>query len=528
MQISNFFNHEEEKAQDSHGRGYQRSSRKGQNAISNSHALEYDASRYSYRSNEENDHDQENYESGSKILLMFKKGYIYFVTNIICLFLIIFNIQFAYSLDGVELPVLSSIESHFRRSLVIDIFLIDKYENCQSPYQLSSMGVWPGYKSICKCDSYTLPRQCHDSEGSDCKNVGPYTPIQLSIWDGKKMCLRKSSKSIIDYYHDSNLIETPNGNFVCPNDMKKCILSTVGNFICVSRFEICPITKVLIEPQDILQNPNRTKWKYEYQFNSKLLLFDNELGLGTTFLDIIAQSPNCNTRSDTYYATPRCYQPSELDIIDNSTEYTAIGYNIKNQSMYSPINEANQQFNLYSVPVRYLDQCPFNKDYNPLLFEEQMNNWRKISVLLFINPFFLSTLLVLNIIRIVMLRYINKRHLTRKSQLRKKEIYQMFGKYFVGSFLIIACQIIIILYFILWGYLLLNENRIFIEQWTKLSCLDQDTVSDLNVMLDKVNKVETYNMIIIGPMIICCILEALFSQYRLIKVDIHEQLRDLS
>jgi len=95
----------------------------------------------------------------------------------------------------------------------------------------------------------------------------------------KRICLRKSSKNIITYFQDSQFIENPNGDLLCPNEMKKCIVSSTGNFICVSRFELCPITKLAIESKVNLQTPNRTRWKYEYEFENKVLMLDNELGL---------------------------------------------------------------------------------------------------------------------------------------------------------------------------------------------------------------------------------------------------------
>jgi hypothetical protein len=40
-------------------------------------------------------------------------------------------------------------------------------------------------------------------------------------------------------------------------------------------------------------DPNRTKWKYVYEFDDKLLLLDNELWSETAFIDIFVQSPAC-------------------------------------------------------------------------------------------------------------------------------------------------------------------------------------------------------------------------------------------
>jgi len=59
-----------------------------------------------------------------------------------------------------------------------------------------------------------------------------------------------------------------------------------------------------------------------------------------------------------------------------------------------------------------------------------------------------------------------------------------------------------------------------------MSCIQNIIREDIETMMKEISKVEAYNMITIGPMIICCILEALFAQYKMIDVNIMNLLRD--
>lgn len=230
-----------------------------------------------------------------------------------------------------------------------------------------------------------------------------------------------------------------------------------------------------------------------------------------------------------YISKLNCVSSSDLTLIDNATEVFVLKENLLNDSKYDALDKFNNMFDLFVTPIFTLEQCEFNSTFNPASFHKQMLNLEDIKTLLFVNPFFITTLLIVNFLRILMLRYLNNmKAVSNKSVPRKKEIYYVFGRYFIGSFLMITCQISIILYFILWGYLLLNENRLLIDKWTSFSCLDQRIRGELTRMGGQINKIETYNMVIIGSMIISCILEALFSQYRLVKAEVYEQLRETS
>ena len=160
------------------------------------------------------------------------------------------------------------------------------------------MATWPGYENICECQLYSSVGYCSDSDlKSGCKDSGKFDPVELSNWDGRKMCLRKSSNNIIQYYDESGFIEVKNNDWACPSDSKKCLLSSQGNFVCVSRFDLCPLTRIEIKDRANL-DPNRTRWKYEYDFDNKKLMFDNSASIGLVFTSIMLQYEDCEELQD--------------------------------------------------------------------------------------------------------------------------------------------------------------------------------------------------------------------------------------
>jgi hypothetical protein len=471
--------------------------------------------------------EREYYDKTKLWFIKLKKFYVYFVLNIACLGLIIFNLSVAYSTENINFERIQTIDQQFQEKVVLDIDLMAKTQNCNEPYVLSRMGTWPGYDKICQCPTVTYPGEC---QGTDilagCHSLQGFNPVEIHNWDEKKLCLRKSDKSILEYYESSDFIESYNGNFLCPNGLKKCIVSSNKNFICVGRFEFCPVTQIEVTTDN--DNPDN-KYKAQLKFSDKILIYDNQGAIATTFTDIIVDHQNCDVNLHTTRAQidqQYCQKAVNKTLLDKMNEIPLVLDN-SNQNLYSSIQNDNVTMGLYALKMNYLDMCMFNNTFNPVILNSQLSNWRGVKTLLFINPFFLSTLFMVNMLRVIMTRYINKNTAAEgPSSKRKKEIYHIFGRSFAGSSIIVITQVSTILYYIFWGYLLLNPDRLIAEKWLEMSCIPADVKTEIQYMISQFSRIETFNMVTIGPMILGCIAEALFSQYKLITTSYTQLRRD--
>lgn len=454
------------------------------------------------------------YDKTRALFTKLKKYYLFGLLNIACLILIIFNLSIAYSTENISFPKIEQIDAQFRQKVVLDIDLMPKSQSCSEPYVSSKMGTWPGYDHVCACPDSNLPRACNAEDFQHgCRNLESFEPIPIKFWDGRAICLRKSEKSLLGYYESSGFIENYSGNLLCPNGMKKCIVSSTQNFICVGRFEFCPITQIEIKN---IKEQDKNSLKAQLSFDNKILVYDNQGSSATSFSDIIMEPQSCSSVSVTPRVDKYCSHEPYKKLLDSADEYKVIRDNVNASDFYESFQNSDVQMSLYIAPLSYLDLCVFNNTFNPVILNSQLSNWRAVRYLLFMNPFFISTLLVANILRALMIRYINSAAPERASQKRKKEIYNMFGRLFAGSSVVIITEVITILYYIFWGYLLLNPDRLIAEKWLLMDCISNDIKIEIQAMITEFTKVETFNMMTIGPMILGCIMEALFSQYRLI------------
>src|SRR5205085_1227707 len=137
--------------------------------------------------------------------------------------------------------------------------------------------------------------------------------------------------------------------------------------------------------------------------------------------------------------------------VDKSQEYRVIIDNRQgNTSEFELFQKFNSSIGLYKLPVASLEMCSFSNIFNPVLLDSQLTNWRGIKYLLFINPFFVSTLLVINLIRVLLIIYMNRNSGERIAQRRKKEIYETFGRSFTSASVIAITEVLTILYYIFW------------------------------------------------------------------------------
>jgi len=452
--------------------------------------------------------------------LKLKRIYVYWVFNIICVFVMALNIYFAYSTDEVHFKSLENVEAQFGSHLIIDMNLVEKTTDCSGLYTSTSMGRWDGYDDLCQCHASLTPGKCTSAQKeSGCRETGPFAPMNISYWEGKRICVRKSEGTIKEYYQ--KLIVNPSGEGTCEGDLKKCVVSSNGNTICMGRFEFCPVTQIVVA-DNTLSDAELKKWKGQLHFKEKTLLFENEENKGTGILDIVLDKDECVQYKNTE-VRQRC-QDEKL-FLDRMSEYQVLQDNAADPEKYSLFQNLNTSLAIYAQPAGYLDMCKFNKTFNPVILSNELANWDRVKTLRFINPFFICSLLILSFVRTSVLDYLNTRASARILIRRKKELYNIFG-FFTGSSVMITCQVLIILYYIFWGYLLLNQSRLIGQRWLDMACVHDEIRSDIETMMGEISKVEAYNMITIGPMIICCILEALFAQYKMIDVGIMNQLRD--
>ena len=466
------------------------------------------------------------YEMTRLWFLKLKKAYIFFLLNLLCIGLVTFNLFVAYTTEHISFSQIGQIDNQFQQKVILDIDLVAKFQNCNDAYTPALMGNWPGYKQICQCSTFSYPGECHPEDSNEkCENQGNFETFSIQYWDGKKICLRKSEKSILQYYETSNFVESYNGNFMCPNGLKKCIVSSNRNFICVGRFEFCPVTQIEV---DYLKNSDKNKFKAQLLFENKILVYDNQGAASTTFIDLIADHQYCNAKDSNLKMSINqnyCHNKTNKTLLDSIQESQIIHDNLKDSSAYTSIEGNDITMDLYVVPTDNLDMCVFNNTFNPVILNSQLTNWKGVKYILFMNPFFITTLLIINLIRVLMIKYLNKEAHEAPSIRRKKEIYNLFGKTFAGSSIIVVTEICIILYYIFWGYLLLNPDKLIAEKWMNMSCLSSQIKAEIEYMINQFTKIETYNMITIGPMILGCILEALFAQYKLIT-EPYDQLRE--
>lgn len=455
-----------------------------------------------------------------KTFLKLKRLYIYWVFNVICVLIMALNIFFAYSTDQVHFKYLEDIDSQFQSRLIIDMNLMEKGSDCSGLYTSPRMGKWPGYSKVCQCESAVSEGECNYQQVSDgCRSVGPLAPLNITSWEGKKICTRKSEGTVKEYYQ--KLTISSSGESSCGGDWKKCTVSTNGNSVCMGRFEFCPIVKVLVV-EDPINDFALKKWKGQLHFKNKTLLFDSEESKGTSFLDLLVGTDECAQYED---KTVREACESEKMLLDRISEYEIVKDNTLQSGKYEILKYMNKNMALYGKAANYLDMCKFNKTFNPIILSNELGNWDRVKTLRFINPFFVCSLIILNYVRTSVLDYLNTKTAARTYLRRKKELYNIFG-FFTGSSVMITCQVLIILYYIFWGYLLLNQSRLIGQRWLDMSCIKGDLRSDIEMMMGEISKVEAYNMVTIGPMIVCCILEALFAQYKMLTQDVMDHLRE--
>ena len=461
--------------------------------------------------------EQDTYDRTRGFFIKLKKLYMFFILNAGCIALIVFNFYVAYTTEHIQFPLIETIDRQFQQRIILDIDLAAKTKNCSEQYVKSTMGTWPGYSSVCECNSQAYIRQCtQDDLLAGCRNTRPMDPVPISIWDGRKICLRKSDKTLLQYYETSNFMESYNGNFMCPNALKKCIISAKKNFICVGRFEFCPVTQIMIEKN---REIDKNRYKAQLPFDNSMLVYDNQGAATASFLDIIVEHQICTNRTgiEEDVNTTSCHNGIEKYYLDNLAEYKVVMDNVnKDQDKYFALEKTNENMTLSALPMNYLDMCVFNNTFNPVILNSQLMNWTGVKYLLFTNPFFISTLLIINLIRVFMIRYINEVARDRVEQKRKREIYNMFGRSFSGASVVVITQVVTILYYIFWGYLLLNPDRLIAEKWLDMTCITPQVRKEIQYMIAQFTKIETYNMMTIGPMILGCIMEALFSQYKMI------------
>lgn len=466
------------------------------------------------------------YERNRMWLTKMKKVYIFYLLNLLCLGLVIFNLSIAYASENIIFPEVEKINNQFQQKVILDIDLIGISQNCNDAYSPATMGTWPGYDNLCYCPFQSYPGECLVEDLSrKCKNIGKFEALPIQIWDGKKICLRKSEKTLLQYYETSNFVESYNGNFMCPNGLKKCIVSSNKNFICVGRFEFCPVTQIEV---DDFKDSEKNKFKAQLLFEDKILVYDNQGTASTTYIDLFVDHQYCDSTDSNLKNKINqnyCHSTSDKTLLDSVREIEILNDNFKNnQSEYSSIESNDISMNLYVNPTTNLELCVFNNTFNPVILNAQLANWRGVKYILFMNSFFITTLFIINIIRVLMINYINQDTNGDSSLKRKREIYRIIGKTFAGSSVTVVTEVCIILYYIFWGYLLLNPDKLIAEKWVNMSCLPNQIKEEIVYMIAQLTKIETFNMVTMGPMILGCIMEALLSQYKLIT-EAYEQLR---
>ena len=455
-----------------------------------------------------------------KTFLRLKKIYIFYIFPVISIIIMGLNIYFAYSTDRTHFPSLEEVNAQFESHPIIDMNLMERTSECSGLYIDTKMGFWPGYESLCHCATSVSQGTCSIRQLNEgCSTVGPLHQIKLSFWGGKRICTRKAEGSIKQYYQ--KLSTNSNGDTVCEDDLKKCVISSNGNAICMGRFEFCPITKIIVD-EGKMDDAALRKWKGQLHFKNKTLLFENEENKGTALLDINVRFDECIQVQDN---SKRIDCELEKVLLDRAAEFNVLKDNTLKADRYEIVKGLNQSIALFGQPAQYLEMCKFNKTFNPTILGNELGNWDRVKTLRFVNPFFLCSLLILNFVRTSVLDYLNTKTAARTLLRRKKELYNVFG-FFTGSSVMITCEVLIILYYIFWGYLLLNQSRMIGQRWLDMSCITGELRNDVQHMMDEISRVEAYNMVTIGPMIICCILEALFAQYKLINLEVMDHLRD--
>jgi len=453
-----------------------------------------------------------------KTFLKLKRLYVYWIFNIICIIVMILNICFAYSTDKIHFNYLEMIESQFNSHLVIDMNLVERGSECNGLYSDAMMGKLNGYENLCQCSTTLHKGKCTKAQLSEgCHAIGPTSPFDVTYWNGKKICMRRSEGSVKEYYQ--KLTVNNAGEGICEGELKKCIVSSNGNSICMGRFEFCPITKILIEGTS--NESSNKKWKGQLHFKDRTFLFENEENKGTSLLDLIVFEDQCEFTDQKQ--KDEC--EAKTFLLDRLPESQLLKDNPNNLDRHEELKGFTTSIGLYGKPAQFLEMCKFNKTFNPVILDNELGNWDRVKTLRFVNPFFLCSLLVLSFVRTSVLDYLNTRTSSRVLLRRKKELYNIFG-IFTGSSVMITSQVLIILYYIFWGYLLLNQSRLIGQRWLDMTCITEEMRQDTEKMISEISKIEAYNMVTIGPMIICCILEALFAQYKMIDIDIMNQLRE--
>ena len=453
-----------------------------------------------------------------------KKMQIFCCLNAICVLLIIFTIILVIQTSNISFPYMKAFQSKFYKTKFInDLYIISEFEICDTPYEKSILGFWPGYNQSCYCGNGSNSHVgiCNPNEISECQDIGPFNKVPVNKWLDAIFCIRRSMKDLIEYFDYS----IQNEKIGCNDPNKKlCTISSIGNFICVDHFEFCPLTQILI-----LNNTETqiTDWSIKQNMkNSKVLYGKSGNNKATAILNLTVQYLNCTRKN---YFEPSldiitqnsCLSPTEIKEIDVKDEYNIASEN-SNETMPSSLKLISSPMGLYSKKADFLDYCVFDQNMNPKTIDNILNVWINIRHCLLYNMIAILALIFLNFLRTIIIIYINLQNYEvlsiRKYIRRVLSFTRILIKH---SYVFIVYEILASIFIFSWSVNILKFNKLRLLNWNYKNCQGTEIFLDVSLMIEKLSAIDNLNLIIIANFAFLAI-----SEFLLRKTVIYRELSD--
>ena len=163
--------------------------------------------------------------------------------------ILITNIVFSFDYQTYDLSndtIIEVIQKDLNSKLISNINI---RQTCQNGEEELVLEKWDGTPDVCYCDGKETPCEsktdyCTTTKGIPAKNI--------TVINGKKICIERGKKTIKDYFKEKN-IYSKNEN--CPDDYISCgIIDTLDRKLCIKNSENCPINSNNVELQQALIN----------------------------------------------------------------------------------------------------------------------------------------------------------------------------------------------------------------------------------------------------------------------------------
>jgi hypothetical protein len=295
-------------------------------------------------------------------------------------------------------------KKNWNLSPISNIISVNLNSNCPENYEKFISNSFPGNFEGCNCfnvKSNIYKKKIYNETctknqiENDCKDILETNEINLSIWKEKKLCVKRMNENY-NYFNLSKFITNKN---YCENDFKFCgIIDTKNNFLCLPKEIECPISNILINNENSINNYKTIKLSNEFYLhftnketekiyleflvNNQKFCFNSEngeFGENEYLLNKLKGEKNCEKIGNKIYDN-RYENLDEISLI-NFYNQNKITNKLKVLDGYL-LPEDGEKIFLYSIPYFYINNnCLNNIDLNNLLNPNLNKNNKILNVL---------------------------------------------------------------------------------------------------------------------------------------------------